>query len=486
MAFEDPFGGQVERFGRGVKDNVPLFTNKPFEPKSQTQGPQLSNGNITPQIVVEIAGDPKGRRPDIKNFTLRTDIQQLYDPFSFSVPDPDGELLWLLDEVANHIQVPIRIYHKDPFVNNNVERPWLRGAITRASVSSGLGGSVVQVSGYDLGFLLTSCAPVGAQYDLRGVSWPRLVQLIIDPSWLLPAVSVGKLQGSSSFGFRAINGISLSRQLRQGRLDAEAQLVNKQLQDIANRTASKQDIQTANNVNFKAYTPKVLIQPGETVGDILCRYAKFDRRFVGVSPEGDLEFFQPDYSTPPQFVANYNRQRQEPSDLTRQFTQRPSDAADLNNMLDGSREVDGEQRYNRVVCFGSILYGMAFYERDNPFEGMTRGIYDQYNTTSDYFLRRMTFSDNERYTNERALQRAIWRYQQGIYNSDTVTFTAQGHSQNGIAFAANARIEVRSDKLRVNEVRYISAVEYHQEDRGDEGIASTTRLFCKKDKVLGA
>ena len=102
-----------------------------------------------------------------------------------------------------------------------------------------------------------------------------------------------------------IIGISTSRQIRQGREDAEVEAMRKQLA-LAARTSNRQEILIANNLKPRAPTPKIMVQPGETVGDILIRYAKLeaDPRFVNVTPDGDLCFYSPDYTTPPQYVYN--------------------------------------------------------------------------------------------------------------------------------------------------------------------------------------
>lgn len=459
----------------------------PFAPSSAAQTQSLADGDITPRITVQIAGDPKGKRPDIKNFSLRADVQQLYDPFRFVLVDDDGQLQWLVDAVTSKILVPIKIFHKDPFVNNGVERPWMQGVITHVDVASGFSGSLVTVSGYDLGFLLTGSAPVGLEYDLKDLSWQRMAGLLIDPSWVQPNVYLGQevlngktteVFGNNAWGIRSILGVELGRQIRQGKVSPEVAARSLQLGQ-AQRAQTRGEILAANQVNFFAYTPKVLVQPGQTVADILLSYAKFAQegngpigRLVNMSPMGDLEFFSPDYKTPPQYVANYNRDPK---------------FSDRNNMEDGQRSIDSEGRATDVYCYGSILYGLDFYAVDNPFWGMTEGHFPQSVSGKDfYFRRRQTFSDNERYNDEKAALRARWRYKQGIFNSDTITFTASGHSQNGIGFAPDSRIDVRSDALYCNEIRYVSAVEYRQEDRGDDGIASYTVLTCKKDKLLAA
>lgn len=506
MATDDPFfpsvksnfGAIVNPFGGGVLARRPSYLpgGDPFAPTNRVEGQSFADGNITPQIIVEIAGDQRKRRTDIKTFTLVADVQSLYDPFSFVVPDPDGDLLWLVQAVEDKALIPIRIFHKDPFVNNGIERPWMQGVITAAEVSGSIGsGTIISVSGYDLGYLLTSCAPIGLQYNLLGLSWQRMVQLLFHPTWAQPNVFIGQKSvpdpsnprqrivvsqfGTNLYGFRAISGISLSRQLRQGKLDAEIAAARKQAQEVQ-RAATRGETLAVNNINFKAYTPKVLTQPGETVADIFIRYAKFAQnpdsptklgRLVNTSPEGDLEFFQPDYTTAPQFVFNYNR---------------AAKLQDRNNVIDGKRRVDGEQLYPRVWCYGSILYGQAFYETDNPQAGMTKGVKDDYSDSKYYFFRQQTFADNERYDNTRAGQRALWRWNQNKFNASTVTFTVQGHSQNGIAFAPNSRAEVRSDILGVNQTRYNSRVEYRQEDRGEEGIASTAVISLRPDRLLAA
>ena len=459
---QDPFGGPVGR----RPTNLP--GGDVFAPTSAAQGQSLADGNITPRIEVEIAGDPAGRRKDIKNFSLRDDIQSLYDPFSFTLVNPKGELNYLLEAIDQKHYVPIRIFHLDPFVNAGAPRLWMRGVILNAQARSGLGGSAITFSGYDLGWLLTSCAPFGRDMNLQGLSWPRMAQKLIDPSWIAPGGGVGKLYGSNGYGLRGIIGISTSRQIRQGREDAEVEATRKQLA-LAARTSNRQEILIANNLSTRAPTPKIMVQPGETVGDILIRYAKLEEvpRFVNVTPDGDLCFYSPDYTTPPQYVYNYNWDEA---------------LSERNNVLDGSRNLDGSGVNNYLECVSSKLYALAIAEKDNPMEGLETGFAKHYDATSDYFLRRLTFSDNERYTEGRAAKRAEWRYKQGQFASETVSFTVQGHSQNGLPFASNARADVRCDKLGVNKVMYQSAVEYHQSEEG-QGIKSTTVITLKKDKL---
>ena len=146
------------------------------------------------------------------------------------------------------------------------------------------------------------------------------------------------------------------------------------------KAANRTEITIANNLNTRAVMPKVMVQPGETVADILIRYAKLEQRFINVTPDGDLCFFFPDYTTPPQYVYNYNW----------------DDAlAERNNVEDGARDVDGSQVNNYLECVSSKLYAMAIAETDNPMEGLETGFAKHYNSSSDYFLRRLTFSDNE-------------------------------------------------------------------------------------------
>lgn len=464
---EDPFGGPVAR----RPGNLP--GGDPFAPTNAAHGPSLADGNITPHIEVEIAGDPEGRRRDVKNFSLRTDIQQLYDPFGFTIANPDGVFNYIVDAIDEKHWVPIRIYHSDPFVNSGAPRLWARGVILRAQIHSGLGGSAITLSGYDLGWLLTSCAPFGKDSNLQGLSWPKLAQKLIDPSWLQPGAGIGSLRGVNEYGLRAIIGISTGRQIRQGRIDAQTAKLRAEVEELVARALNRAEILIANNMNFKAFTPKIMVQPSETVGDILIRYAKFDRRFVNVTPDGDLAFFRPDYSTAPQFVFNYNHDER---------------ASGRNNVLDGNREVDGSQVYNLIECVGSLLYGLAIAERDNPLEGMTWGFADR-RTKADFFLRRLTFADNERYDNDRCTDRARWRYAQGLYGSETVNLMVQGHSQNGIPFAENARSDIRSDKLfkpsASQRTMYMSAVDYHQREEG-RAISTIANLTLKKDKLWAA
>ena len=61
-------------------------------------------------------------------------------------------------------------------------------------------------------------------------------------------------------------------------------------QALAARAANRTEITIANNLNTRAVMPKVMVQPGETVADILIAMPKLEQRFVNVTPDGDLCF----------------------------------------------------------------------------------------------------------------------------------------------------------------------------------------------------
>ena len=149
-------------------------------------------------------------------------------------------------------------------------------------------GSTITLSGYDLGWLLTSCAPFGRDRRIfvKFVLARDIAKKLIDPSWLVPGAGIGKLSGSNGFGLRSIIGISTSRQVRQGAsMPRRKQCAKGRRLQQERQTAPKSRSPT---ISTRAVMPKVMVQPGETVADILIRYAKLEQRFINVTPDGDL------------------------------------------------------------------------------------------------------------------------------------------------------------------------------------------------------
>ena len=121
--------------------------------------------------------------------------------------------------------------------------------------------------------------------NLQGLS-ARMCQKPIDPSWLVPGAGIGKLSGSNGFWPRSIIGISTSRQVRQGRINAETEAVRKE-QALSSTSSKPHRITIANNLNTRAVMPKIMVarRDGCRHIDSLCQIRA---TFVNVTPDGDF------------------------------------------------------------------------------------------------------------------------------------------------------------------------------------------------------
>lgn len=463
MSGVDPFF--APRSGRGSEDPFKSTEPRraaptdPFGGGAAYKRPR-TEGKRSPRVSFEIPTDPGGRRKDVQQFQLSEDIRQLYDAFSFSIPNPEGRLNYML----NYAQYPIKIWESDPAVQEGEDILQLRGVIVEVSQDTSREGSILHFTGYDLGWLLTSCAPYW--YNLKGKQWSQIASDLLDPSWV-----------DDDHGFRAIIGINLNSRTKLGRIDAEAAKLNSEVAALKRLYAGRQEIVQALFTNIKALTPKIQIQPGETVGDVLTRYARLEQRFVSVSALGDLQFWQPDYKQRPEYVFHWHWDKER---------------ARYNNLENVSYRRDGEPIYNDISCVGSTIYPVLLPNQDDPNEGKFAGRFNDYvgrgvtaaTSTPQWFRRRLSFADSERYTRARAQVRAQWRFEQGLYDGETWTATVEGHSQNGVPFVAGKRAEIHDTKNGVDKVMFITRVDRMQDVVGTGGTRA--RITCKPDGLLAA
>ncbi len=448
---EDPFGGPVAR----RPGNAP--GGDPYAPDSMAFPAPRTEGRRSPTISIQIPGDTEGRRKDINQFQLSGDIRQLADAWSFSIPNPEGRFNYLLGMSLS----PITIWESDPEVKGGEDIQQLRGIIVDVSQDTGEQGSILHLSGYDLGFLLSSCAPYW--YNLKGKQWSQIAAALIDKSWL------------GSYGFRALIGLNLNTKATLGGVDAEAAKLNQEVKDLKRLYAGRQEIVQSLTTNVKALTPKIQIQPGETVGDVLVRYARLARRFVAVSALGDLMFFQPNYKQQPEYVFHWHY---------------AGERANWNNVESVNYTRSGEPLYNDIACVGSNILPVLLPNKDDPNEGKFAGRHNDFKVpapgakTPQFFLRRLSFADTERYTKAMAETRARWRFDQGLYDGETWTAIVTGHSQNGIPFVEGTRAEIHDTKNGIDKVMFVSRVDRMQDVVGGTGTRS--RIVCKPDGLLAA
>lgn len=423
---------------------------------------RFARGDVSPKIWVEIAGDKAGSRDDITRYQLVGDVRTLYDPFSFDIPNDRGQNTYLL----KYRGYPIKIWHADPAVENGRERPWFSGVIVNASQrSSQEAGSVITIAGFDLGWRLTSCAPYWL--NLRGLTWQKLAARLVEVNW----------------GFDSIIGDNLNTKLKFGRVDAEYQAKVRKIDQEKKLNLGRPEIVQALFGQFGVKLPRIQIEMGQTVGDVLTNYARLQHHFVGVSALGHLQLWQPDYDQATRYSFHWHA----PSSGRRSST---------NDIKEGNYELSAEGVYNDVTCCGTVIVGLVMPDPIDPNEGKFVSKYRNFSVATYYpdlaggaagpsqvlpIARRKTFMDEQQLNKKQALLRAQWAYQQGVYDGDTLIYDTFGHSKDGVPYIENTMAEVDDSWNGVEEKRYLSRVELSKDIQGTRG-----RIHQKLPNLLAA
>lgn len=474
MSGYDPFAPQPvygpQEPGETARD--PFAPPLPLLPRT----PRSARGNVSPTISLEIEYDTHGRIRDIETFSLTDDLQQLADPWSCEIPNVDGERDYLLD----YRWYPVTLWVSDPRVEDGREIQWLKGVIVDIEHGcDGEGGTTIRLSGYDKGWYLGSGAPIWK--GLQGISIGRLMQLLIRPE--------------HNWGIEKATSVYLNNRLRQGRIDAEVAQAKKQLaeqqraQEVALAVAQAaaqaagQPVPTRAEMAlqltppFFSKPPVIQTEPGEDCGSLLIRYARANKRLIGMAADGTLQYFQPDYKQAPTYVFHNHR---------------PKDGRHTrNNVLPGWKYSQTGEVVNVVECVTTRLLkdGTGLANEANPNEGKDVGKYVNLGTLGPPKappLRRLAFNEGEKWNLQQANDRAIWKWQQLLYASKALTYPVQGISQCGPdgvwrIYCAGTIAEAYDSWNHVERKMLVSRVQFQR-----ARTSTTSVITLKLPDLLGA
>lgn len=490
----DPFAPEP-LYGPGLPGETP---QDPFAPPSPllVRTPRTATGNVSPTISIQVEDTGKERIRGIETFMLCDDVQQLADPWSCSVPNVDGEHDYLLD----CLWFKVTLYVSDPRVQDGREIEWLRGVITSLGQTAAEGsGTTIRLAGYDRGWYLGSGVVI--HKGIKGASVAELFRRFVRPEY--------------NWGITSGVSIYMANRQRQGRLDAEIAQAKKQLkeneqaqlvalvQEQAAAISAGRPVPTRAAANLDMTPPwftKVVIQtePGEDVGSLLIRHARVNKRLCGMAADGTFQYFQPDYKQAVSYVFHNHR---------------PKDARRTRNNVEPGWDFDrsGDQLHNVVECVTTSLIkdGTDLANQANPNEGKNVGSYVDFRTAGpgaiDWRtsttaltgpedarsidqapLRRTAFNEGERWNLAQAKERALWKWQQELYASLTLTYPVQGISQMGPdgqwrLYCAGTMAEVYDSWNHVERKMFVSRVQFN---RSGQGTMSTITL--KLPDLLGA
>jgi hypothetical protein len=361
-----------------------------------------------PAMFVEVAGVEYESR----DFCYTDDALTLSDSWSVTLPCPDGYATGL-DGRRVHISTfkegaLVKLREADPAVESGMKMPRLVGRLTSISDRNDpQSGFVVTLSGYDLGWhLTTGCGEVFQNY--RGVKWNQ---------WLNRVV----LNAANGWGFAGV---------RTGNLENVRTKIGTR---AAINAAQFRGVRDDGTPNYGAIQPRFQIEIGQSVGPIIIDTAKWERRLVNVSADGWLQIFSP---------------RTSASKALYTFDHHAADKDSIyprNNVFNSSLTRSADGLYTVTQCWTSIVNRPLNEDTDNPNRGQYHGQY--VDSAALPFTRRNTFSDSNQIGRRRAEVRAKWMHDRGVFDSWEYTFTTQGHSQNGIPFVSDT-IASLNDSIR--------------------------------------
>lgn len=448
-----------------------------------------------PEVTVEVAKQTEGimapvrtvgpwRTYDkIKNYAISQDLMNLGDVFSCTIPNIGG--------VHNKYKFTrgdsIKFLISDPDVNSGKPVKKITGIVVKVKYSSSMrGGSSVTITGADLGWHLQhNDGPLW--YNLHGATFKQLLNSVVDKSWGFgyPARGDNEANRNANLGSASSSNalVNLNKGLNYGhdgavltqmKKDYEARkAISGKSSDPPNtgqppdKDASgkplaqgiKGAVQTTSPDNFPQILPRIQIEPGEKIADVLITYARRVGAIVNVSYDGILQIFRPKYDQDIAGVFNY-------------YDPVYGGDSSVNNVLDASYEEDLEHVFTDTFCIGTnpIAYVL---KTNNPNEGHWRGVYKD--KTLLPFLHRLTYSDADQLDPAMSKQRAKWKFQRSLFDAFEYSCTVVGHSQNGVFYTPDTMYQVHDDVNGINEKLYLRAVMMTHDDNGARSILKLHR-----------
>lgn len=358
----------------------------------------MADQRTVAEIEVGLPGQPSVVIDEIKEFDYSSDVLAVGDEQHFTV---------LLDERGDRIRdlrggSTVRLYLRNPAVNGGSRTLKHLGILTEVEASPKTGE--IRCTSADLGWHLTHChAPLWR--SLRHATY----QDLCDPDG--PHTFLER-----SFGFRGLRsgkGVNaLNRGLKLGR----------QVAAIA-----------ANRVIDPVYA--IQIEAGDSYFDTMSRYAQRINLLVGVTVDGYIQIWNPDYDREPAYRFNVSRTESNVEDLVWRTT------------------IDSV--YTEVVCVGETTGYQGSQDPNDPNASHRRGAFR--NPAALPFTHRLTFGDGEMWSTAYARKQAEWRYKRGQFDSHYLIVTILDHHQGGQWLESDQMVRVTCPELGLQDASYYVA-----------------------------
>lgn len=366
---------------------------------------QRDNAAQSPRIHVAFLDREYSGPLGAKSYEVVSTLTNIFDSWTVDLPiGPDG-INEDIPKLDIHRWKPIVLSMSDPLVENGKPVPMVMGVCTKVEHhTSGDQPSVLRLSGYDLGKLLDSC--VNPFIRFRGLRLIDLVNKLLDPSWLRKEGPV--TDEFMLWGIQGVRGLNVDRTLKLGR----------------KITGGRQGALLDQQPQIGAIMPPMQTEVGETVYDVLSRYARLTGitnntgQFISVSADGWIQLFNPnDYAN------------DEPL-----YSFDDTDDPRNTRIERSSLILEGDDLYTDYRCYGSVIIPPQALQVNRAVDFNAGRFYGAtkhspiLGTDKKQLNRLLTFADAEQYRKGFAQARAEWRRKQSLYKEVGIRLTIQGHS----------------------------------------------------------
>ncbi|HZU84523.1 MAG TPA: hypothetical protein VE987_16450, partial [Polyangiaceae bacterium] len=210
----------------------------------------------------------------------------------------------------------------------------------------------------------------------------------------------------------------------------------------------------------------VQVQPGQKMSDLLISYARRIGLLVGVSADGHLQFFLPDYEQAPAYSIHHHHFG-EPE-------------ARKNNVQSARRVDQIDTVYTHVTVVGeNPIYQIVNVGGVKTFSPQFGKIYGRWKDESLLpFRRRVTVSDGE--IVEKPNRRARWIQMRGLFDAQALVYTVRGHHQGGTWWESDRLCDVHDSVLGIDGPMYVAQTVCRRDMQGGD----VTELTLKPPNLL--
>ncbi len=362
-----------------------------------------------------------------KEWSIADDILNMSDTAAVTIPNVDGENS---GQFFPGQRVEIELSSAD--VRNGTWIKQFTGVVTEVQHGSDMsGGTVISLTMMDVGWYLTSCA-ARPLVNIKNKTFKQLLELLIDPSW-----GIGEIRASND----------LNRRLRHGR----------------------QVIVQNFKITLGAILPFIQVEPGQKPFDIIQTYAQREGVLVNAAVDGALVFFRPDYEQQALYRVEYYG-----SDDSSRERNTVSGKPSFRQTIDGL--------YSTVECWSTVVLDLAATganDAENPNAAFRHTTYTP-STSPIGFTRREVLSDPEAINDKLRRNRAIWKWQMGLFQSWQYDVDFDRHTQDGAFFVSDTMVTCADFVNKVQGVNYVQSVRKSQTLR--EG--SKTTMVIRRPGLL--